>query len=363
MTKIKPRGCPWVNTEVVNHHLFFPGAHQVYSPTGFTECYDDVVPEATNEVVVTTEDSETSEEPEPEPNPAPELQTLGEQTSADVSIEEVTPLDPEILKALGEATDTSPEFGPEIHKNLVQLWSPILKKGLSKETKETLLKEYLVPTNCKLLQSPKLNPEMTAAVTDLCRNRDKKMATSQQQLGVATTAIGRAFSILLNADEKTEKIKAIKHLSDGCRLLCDLHFQDTSCRIKLVTPNLDQSFCKLIQDVERDDTLFGEKLSEKIKASKAITRQGLQIKKPVNPKPSTSQLASGRPANAQGNWTGPPRSSNRGGRGGSRRPFNNMSNYNNPRGPTPSQHLQQQHQQQPQSNSNNRQRGQAPQRR
>lgn len=346
---------------VNKHFRDFPDADiQSYSPTGFTEYHD--VPEVDNEVIVPTEDSETSEA-DTEPEVTAMWSTSAEQTVTETPNQETaSSLEPEILKALGEVTDTTPEFGPDVHKNLVQLWTPILKKGLTKENKEALMKEYQVPNNCKLLQSPKLNPEITAAVTDLCRNRDKKMATSQQQLGVATTAISQAFSIFLDTDDKAEKIKAIKHLSNGCRLLCDLHFQDTSCRIKLVTPNLDQSFCKLIHDVERDDTLFGEQLSEKIKASKAITRQGFQIKKPVNSKPSTSQLASGRPANAQGNWTGPPRSSNRGGRGGGRRPFSNVTNYS-PRGPAPSQHPQQRHQQQSQLNSNNRPRGSVQQRR
>lgn len=116
---------------------------------------------------------------------------------------------------------------------------------------------------------------------------------------------------LLSSDNK---IQALKYLSDGCRILTDLHYSLTKDRIKLITPSLEKSFLHVIQDSERDDTLFGNSLSEKIKASKAIERQGSQIIKTVTTqKPVTVQSTASRPAH-QGNWSGPPRyPSNRGG--------------------------------------------------
>lgn len=231
---------------------------------------------------------------------------------------EVVPIAPEILSALGEHSDDTPEFGENIHENLAQRWQPILKKGLPKEAKDKLLKEYLVPSNCVLLQAPKLNAEISAAITDMARNRDKKMEISQQLLGAGITAMNRAMTLLITGEEK---IQAIKMLSDSCRILTHLHHTDTEARIKMVTPGLEKSFLNVIKDNERDSTLFGTKLSEKIKASKAIEKQGLQIKKtsvPVRP-PQTVQSAVARPR-YQENWPGPSRYlSNRGGRGGQRR--------------------------------------------
>ncbi|CAG5045139.1 unnamed protein product [Parnassius apollo] len=92
-------------------------------------------------------------------------------------------------------------------------------------------------------------------------------------------------------------------------------------------PELDPELLEaLIQDSVRDETLFGNKLSEKIKAARAIERQGLQIKK-INTKPYGSQSTSNR-SSSSGNWPGPPRySMNRCNRGGkktstqSRRPY------------------------------------------
>ncbi|XP_049882290.1 uncharacterized protein LOC126378144 [Pectinophora gossypiella] len=237
----------------------------------------------------------------------------------------VPELDPEILSALGEAVDDTPKFGEKIHPNLAQRWLPLLRKGLTKEAKENLSKQYLVPENCPLLQAPKLNVEIAAAINEAVRNRDKKLETTQQQLGIGMSAINRAVTLLLTGDDK---VAAIKHLSDGCRVLCDLHYMETQTRIKLITPGLAKPFLNVIQDSERDETLFGNKLPEKIKASKAIEKQGLQIKKPATnnntksatPNTPTTSRAPVYHYQYQGNWTGPPRyQSNRGGRGGQKR--------------------------------------------
>lgn len=232
------------------------------------------------------------------------------------------PLDPDILSALGEATDDGPIWGQEIHNNLTQLWLPLLKKGMGKEMRDKILKQHLIPSNCTLLQAPKLNIEISAAVPEMVRLRDKKVETSQQQLGAGITAISKAITSLITSDNK---IEAIKTLSDGCRILCDLHQSETQARIKMITPGLAKPFLNVIQDSERDETLFGSNLPDKIKASKTIEKQGLQIKKAVplpvrsNTNAQSQNITSAR-HNFQGNWAGPSRyPTNRGGRGGQRR--------------------------------------------
>ncbi|KAJ8704371.1 hypothetical protein PYW08_013095 [Mythimna loreyi] len=152
----------------------------------------------------------------------------------------------------------------------------------------------------------------------MARNRDKKIELSQQLLGAGITAVNRAMTVLMTSDEK---IQAIKMLSDSCRILSHLHHTYTQARIKMVTPGLEKSFLNVIKDNERDSTLFGLKLSEKIKASKAIERQSLQIKKtPMPQKPPHTVQSAVSKNRYQENWSGPSRyQSNRGGRGGQRR--------------------------------------------
>ncbi|KAJ2937639.1 hypothetical protein O0L34_g19311 [Tuta absoluta] len=279
--------------------------------------------------------------------PVPDLPSSASEQAADGTSEIV--LDPELLQALGEFTDDTPEYGDKIHKSLAKLWPGILKKGMTKENKEKLLKDYLVPDNCRLLQAPKLNAEISAAVPDLARIRDKSLTANQQQLGFGITAINKALDSLLKGEDKKQ---VIHHLSSSCRILSDLHATFTHNRIKLLTNSLDKSFLHVIQDSERDETLFGNKLSDKIKAAKAIERQGLQIKKVNNPKNSNLSQPIPR-ANNSGNWSGPPRyQSNRGSRGGwkkftpppPRRPYQNPAQQtakvpaaSKPRGPTTTQ--------------------------
>ncbi|KAL4702597.1 hypothetical protein ACJJTC_016073 [Scirpophaga incertulas] len=143
------------------------------------------------------------------------------------------------------------------------------------ESKSKILKEYLVSDNCRLLQAPKLNAEISAAIPDMVRNRDKTLATAQQQLGLGVTALNRGLDILLKSEDK---IQALKHLSNGCRILCDSHNAMSKNRVKLITPSLDKTFLHMINESVSDETLFGSSLSEKIKAAKAIEKQGLQIK-------------------------------------------------------------------------------------
>ncbi|KAI5634814.1 hypothetical protein NE865_12456 [Phthorimaea operculella] len=230
------------------------------------------------------------------------------------------PIDTEFLTALGDQADEKPTYGENIHQNLADRWLPILRRGLSTENRDSLLKELTIPENCKLLRAPTLNPEISAAISESARTRDKKFEKAQQQLGLGISTLNRALTLLVTGcEDKESKVKVIKMLSDSCRVLTDLHYIETQARIKAITPALDKAFVHVVENVERDESLFGVKLSDKIKASKTIEKQGLQIKKfvlPQKPAPSTSQSTT-RPR-FPGNWTAPSRhqSSNRGGKGG-----------------------------------------------
>ncbi|KAL4721236.1 hypothetical protein ACJJTC_006514 [Scirpophaga incertulas] len=78
--------------------------------------------------------------------------------------------------------------------------------------------------------------------------------------------------------------------------------------VKLVVPSLEKNIVHVIHDAERDETLFGNSLGEKIKTCKAIEKQGSQIRKTniQNRSNAASQPSTSCPAQ-QGNWTGPPR--------------------------------------------------------
>jgi hypothetical protein len=242
-------------------------------------------------------------------------ENLAPEEVTEVNPRQLTPvpeLDPDILLALGEAVKDAPKFGEKIHQNLARLWLPILRKGIEKEAKEKLMAQYQVSENCTLLQAPKLNPEIAATISDTTKNKDKRVEYTQQQLGLGITAVSKGLSLLLDND--SEKVKAVKLLSDGCRILCDLHHVKTEVRKKFMTPSLDRTFLSLMQDVDRDETLYGQNLSDKIKASRVIKKHGLQIKKPIPVKALVPSIQPTTSRHGAGNWSGPSRyTSNRGG--------------------------------------------------
>lgn len=309
--------------------------HTISDPSSEVE---NIQYEPTNNLAVAEVETVVAASPAPDellPNTGPENnhpstslqdETCITNTNLDQEGSDLPELDPELLLALGEETDNTPRYGEKIHQSLAQRWEPILKKGLPKDTKEKLLKEHLVPENCTLLQAPKLNVEVAAAVSETSRSRDKRKESDQQQLGVGISVINRAMTILLTSENK---IEAVKLLSDGCRILTDLHYQETQSRINVINYALAKPFLNVVQDNERDETLYGIKLSEKIKASKVIEKQGMQIKKYTKPQkvPATELSTSNTrpqyippPAAYPGNWNGPPRfQQNRGGRRGFRR--------------------------------------------
>lgn len=197
-------------------------------------------------------------------------------------------LDPEALEALEAGTKNEAEYGLKIHNHLSRLWLPLLKKGLPSNDRERLNKKYLIPENCKLLQAPKLNFEISAAINECVLLRDNEKITAQQQLGVGVTAVNRALDALLTRDE-SYIINAIKYLGDACRLLCDLHHTETQIRIDQITPNLDESIFNVVQGSPRDETLFGINLSDKIKSAEKQILQQKTTTSTAPPVASTSQ--------------------------------------------------------------------------
>lgn len=197
------------------------------------------------------------------------------------------PLSSEILKALEADTESDPEYGSKIHDVLSQKWVPLLEKGLPSNYRAKLNKKYLIPENCKLLQAPKLNADISAAIHERALNCDNVRVAIQQQLGIGITAVNRALDVIITRDDNYI-INAVKYLSDACRLFCDLHHIETQSRIGRITPDLEEIYFNVVQGTKRDETLFGSNLPEKIKSAET---QILQFKNTFKHAPvaSTSQ--------------------------------------------------------------------------
>ncbi|XP_031783513.1 uncharacterized protein LOC116416958 isoform X1 [Nasonia vitripennis] len=90
---------------------------------------------------------------------------------------------------------------------------------MDKDWRTSLLKKYLIPSNCSLLNAPQLNAEVKSVISSIALKKDNYNETRQQQLGAGITAIAKALTALLNSEEdgKSANLKAllIEHLGDG----------------------------------------------------------------------------------------------------------------------------------------------------
>ncbi|KAI5638807.1 hypothetical protein NE865_08691 [Phthorimaea operculella] len=215
--------------------------------------------------------------------------------SADVIESNEIELDGDILQLLGDAPKPDAPLGPPIHKDVASRWQEILAKGLAKEVKDKLISKYLVPSNCDFLVAPALNPEAKAALSDPLIKRDSFLMQKQKQLGVALSALSSATSMIL-ANE-TSKQKLLKPISDACRMLCDSHFMETKSRRNLVISATNTQLKDTLLESGRDKSwLFGENITEKVKAAKKYTKIRQQAASDEHRQRTRSPAAASTPA-------------------------------------------------------------------
>ncbi|CAG5028267.1 unnamed protein product [Parnassius apollo] len=126
--------------------------------------------------------------------PPPET-SAGSEPSQPMVLEEQ--LDGDILILLGASPKNETPMGPAIHKDIANRWQDILAKGLVKDVKESLLKTYLIPSNCDLI-APALNSGVKAALTETSIKRDSSLLFKQKQLGVAIAALCAVANMIIS---------------------------------------------------------------------------------------------------------------------------------------------------------------------
>ncbi|CAH1100603.1 unnamed protein product [Psylliodes chrysocephalus] len=96
---------------------------------------------------------------------------------------EVPSLSGEILEVLGPKQATVSDVSEDIHKDLVSRWEQIIKKGLNSDDREELLKKYPYPQNFVSLYSPKIIPEINAAIDATTKKRNENITIKPKNNG------------------------------------------------------------------------------------------------------------------------------------------------------------------------------------
>lgn len=233
-----------------------------------------------------------------------EKSTAESQSSTGADEQSAQSFDEETRRILG--IDTQPEAPKlQLHASLAENWTKWIAEGLKKDDHAELLAKYSRTGNCNL-EAPKLNPEVAASLFETAVKRDKYLMNAQNIRGSAMAALGTGISLLLTPNEDgVDEYKLLECFADAGRLLACAHRLDTISRKAIIVPSLDKKVKAILDDTKSDVFLFGDNLTEKLKAAKIIEKTSLELKPATQKQPQQG--------NSSGNWKGPPAKTNRGG--------------------------------------------------
>lgn len=195
----------------------------------------------------------------------------------------VTDLNQNVLSILGYDLSPAKNITPPFQKEVAVSWTSVLQKGLSEDERLSLMNKYSPPENCPLLKAPKVNPEVLSVTREVVARRDGKISDLQNQIGTAVSALGQTLTILLKDVDNGDNISLIQLISDASRLLLDFHQKQSKSRRELISLDLKKEVRETLSNVQVDGWLFGDKLGDRLKASKEMERSGLELK-PTKPK-------------------------------------------------------------------------------
>lgn len=185
--------------------------------------------------------------------------------------------------------------GPALAADLATRWESYLSSGIDKESRKKLIEQYNVPTNCKYLKAPTLNPEVEALMSPADIKKDKFLTNLQEILGKGITAGGEALTKIL-AHRDTVDATATQALVDSGKLLTDI-FQTLSTHRKYQTYKyFNVSVQKIATQQNVDASLFGIDFADKCKSAKSIVATAKELQKPG---PSNRPQAAARNLNLQ----------------------------------------------------------------
>ncbi|KAF9419396.1 hypothetical protein HW555_004044 [Spodoptera exigua] len=203
----------------------------------------------------------------------PSLDKEADQEGVTASLPDALP--PGIEELLGDEGVQPIKTPVELHNSLATRWSTIIVHGLNEETRKNIINKQETPKNCSLLNPPKLNEEVAAALSDSGVKRDSRIREQQITLGAAITSLGKVLNTLIANQDTTDQILT---LSNAARLLCHIYHENCITRRSLILPGLNKEMKELMEQTPISEYLFGDKLQDKFNAIKAVRKSGQELK-------------------------------------------------------------------------------------
>ncbi|XP_063991143.1 uncharacterized protein LOC135169777 [Diachasmimorpha longicaudata] len=204
----------------------------------------------------------------------------GSESSSEDKEKIIEDLDTEILQALGNRLITERVLGQPIPNSITLRLSDILKKGLPKGERENLLKDNAPPKNCVIIDPPKLNEEIKKLLSEASMKSDERIVEKQRKITVSLALLLSAITEIIKQNRKlsSAQLALVKKLSESARLMVDVQRDEILTRKRVIMAIIDQSHKTVLESTPADEWLFGDKLSERLKADKILGKSGQELK-------------------------------------------------------------------------------------
>uniref|UniRef100_A0A2A4J6X1 Uncharacterized protein n=1 Tax=Heliothis virescens TaxID=7102 RepID=A0A2A4J6X1_HELVI len=225
--------------------------------------------------------------------------------------------DDDLIDILGDDPTQITEYGKDIHTGLANRLNHLIVNGLGNDERKELVKKHLTPANCPRIIPPILNAEIKAALPEASVKRDKGIENRQKQLGTALACISNIISTKMQEKDKDSAL--LKQLMDAAKLMCDTLHSDSNKRRYFALSSLKKDVNEHLAHTKIDKYLFGETLAETLRAAKAVTKSGADIKVSYDKNRNTTQP---QPSTSRGlNWKAPASTRRQSGPQRSRQPY------------------------------------------
>ncbi|XP_011858978.1 PREDICTED: uncharacterized protein LOC105556490 [Vollenhovia emeryi] len=199
--------------------------------------------------------------------------------------------DPKVTQISAEEEENSlvaELFGEEQCPSSDATWDPVifnstksgLRMGLKEELRNSLLSKYELKGDLTCLGPPKVNKELTSALSkrQAILKRDEYQAKRQTQVGACLNALGSAITDLVKFRQSFLQDNNLKNitvkLAEGLHLLSDLQFRLSLARQAYIKPCLTFVGKSTADSCKVDDWLFGSGFAEDLKAAQACEKVG-----------------------------------------------------------------------------------------
>ncbi|CAG5073398.1 Protein of unknown function, partial [Cotesia congregata] len=222
-----------------------------------------------------TPDSETGIQNESTPGSGDSHKEVAKESSSSEEVEVPWELDADGLRIFGEdPVLKEPEL--VLHSSVTARWKKYLSDGLTKEVKDSLLKKY--PRKGKLsIEPPILNDEVAVNLKESALKTDKYFCSTQKLAGSALAALAPVIESLAPLRDSNH-VKNLEQVWNAAKLLIEIHRSQTVARKACILPTLSKQWATALEKRVTDDYLFGEKLVDKVKEIKAISKVGEKMK-------------------------------------------------------------------------------------